>query len=56
MLTFAVMTAVWCAAGYTLVNNDLVGERIRGYGHFVLPVVLIAIGAWILRGASVLVR
>lgn len=51
VLTLAVMTAVWCAAGYMLVNNALVGERIRRYGHIVLPVVLIAIGAWILRGA-----
>lgn len=56
VLTFAVMTAVWCAAGYMLVNNVLVGERSRRYGHIVLPVALIAIGAWILRGAQVLVR
>jgi cadmium resistance protein CadD (predicted permease) len=56
MLTFAVMTALWCIAGYALVNNALIGERIRRYGHIVLPAVLIAIGAWILRGASVLVR
>ena len=56
MLTFAVMTGLWCLAGYALVNNALIGERIRRYGHIVLPVVLIAIGAWILRGASVLVR
>ena len=56
VLTFCVMTALWCIAGYALVNNALVGERIRRYGHIVLPVVLIAIGAWILRGALVLVR
>ena len=56
MLTFCVMTALWCVAGYALVNNALIGERIRRYGHVVLPVVLIAIGAWIRRGASVLVR
>ena len=56
MLTFCVMTALWCIAGYALVNNALIGERIRRYGHIVLPVVLITIGAWILRGASVLVR
>ena len=56
MLTFAVMTALWCLAGYALVNNALIGERIRRYGHILLPVVLIAVGAWILRGALVLVR
>ena len=56
VLTFTVMTALWCIAGYALVNNALIGERIRRYGHIVLPVVLIAIGAWILRGASVWFR
>ena len=56
MLTFAVMTGLWCAVGYKLVNNALVGEHIRRYGHILLPVVLIAIGVWILRGASALVR
>ena len=56
MLTFCVMTALWCISGYALVNNALIGERIRRYGHIVLPVVLIAIGAGILRGASVLIR
>ena len=56
VLTFGVMTALWCIAGYALVNHALIGERIRRYGHIVLPAVLIAIGAWILRGASVLVR
>ena len=53
-LTFAVMTGVWCAAGYQLVNNALVGQHIRRYGHILLPVALIAIGLWILSGASVL--
>lgn len=56
MFTFAVMTGVWCAAGYKLVNNALVGQHIRRYGHILLPVALIAIGVWILRGASALMR
>ena len=56
MLTFAVMTGVWCATGYKLVNNALVGQHIRRYGHILLPVALIAIGVWILRGASALIR
>jgi len=49
VLTFAAMTGVWCAAGYKLVNNALVGRHIRRYGHILLPIVLIAIGAWILQ-------
>jgi hypothetical protein len=46
MLTFAVMTALGCIAACALVNNGLIGERIRRYGHMVLPVALIATGAW----------
>lgn len=53
---FAVMTAVWCAAGYYLVNNRVVGERIRRYGRVALPFVLIGLGLWILSDALVLVR
>jgi cadmium resistance protein CadD (predicted permease) len=55
-LTFAVMTGVWCALGYLLVNNRILGGAIRRYGHVVLPIVLIALGAYILSGALVLIR
>jgi cadmium resistance protein CadD (predicted permease) len=55
-LTFAVMTGVWCALGYLLVNNKVLGDAIRRYGNVVLPIVLIALGIYILSGALVLVR
>lgn len=45
---FAVMTAFWCSLAYLLVNNRLVGERVRQYGHAALPFVLIALGLYIL--------
>ena len=44
VLTFVVMTGVWCALGYSLVNNKMLGGAIRRYGHVVLPIVLIALG------------
>jgi cadmium resistance protein CadD (predicted permease) len=50
---FAVMTALWCAAGHALVNNRLAGEHVRRFGHRLLPFVLIVLGAWILSGASI---
>jgi cadmium resistance protein CadD (predicted permease) len=53
---FVVMTAAWCAAGYLLVNNRLFGAKIQRYGDMVLPVVLVALGAYILRDAAVLLR
>ena len=55
-LTFAVMTGVWCALGYLLVNNSVLGSAIRRYGHVILPIVLIALGIYILSGALVLLR
>jgi cadmium resistance protein CadD (predicted permease) len=56
IFTFAVMTGLWCVAGFALVNNALLGQHIRRYGHILLPLVLIAIGVWILRGAGALFR
>jgi cadmium resistance protein CadD (predicted permease) len=53
---FFVMTAVWCALGYVVVNNPLLGTYIRRYGHMLLPIVLIALGLYILTGALPLVR
>jgi cadmium resistance protein CadD (predicted permease) len=55
-LTFAVFTGVWCALGYLLVNNNVAGSAIRRYGHVILPIVLIALGIYILSGALVLLR
>lgn len=53
---FAVMTAVWCAAGYALVNNRVAGQHVRQYGHIVLPFVLIALGLYVASDALVLLR
>ena len=53
---FAVMTALWCFAGYRLVHHRAVGTHLRRYGHVMLPVVLSALGLWILSGTGVLFR
>lgn len=53
---FAVMTAVWCALGYLVVNNPLIGAHVRRYGHVLLPVVLVALGIYILSGALPLLQ
>ena len=50
------MTGVWCALGYLLVNNEILGGAIRRYGHVVLPIVLIALGVYILSGALAFLR
>jgi cadmium resistance protein CadD (predicted permease) len=51
MLIFAVLTGVWCVAGYALVNNPIVGGYIRRVGRVLLPFVLIGLGIYILAEA-----
>ena len=53
---FAIMTGVWCAMGYGLVNNPVAGNHVRRYGHVALPFVLVGLGLYILSGALVLLR
>lgn len=48
---FAVMTAVWCVAGYALVNHRLLAASMRRLSGLLLPYVLIGLGLWILIGA-----
>lgn len=55
-LIFAVMTGIWCALGSALVNNRYFGRISRHYGHMALPFVLIALGLYILSGATPLLR
>jgi cadmium resistance protein CadD (predicted permease) len=45
---FMVMTGVWCAFGYYLVNRSFLAGRIRRFGRIVLPFVLIGLGIIIL--------
>jgi cadmium resistance protein CadD (predicted permease) len=51
LVVFIVMTALWCALGYFIVNNPLLGARIRKHGRVLLPLVLVALGLYILSGA-----
>jgi cadmium resistance protein CadD (predicted permease) len=53
---FAVMTGLWCVAGYFLVNNPVFGTRMRRYGRVALPFVLIGLGIHILWGARALLH
>jgi cadmium resistance protein CadD (predicted permease) len=52
VMVFAAMTGAWCAAGYALVANPLVGGHIRRLGHALLPFVLIIIGVLVLLHAD----
>jgi cadmium resistance protein CadD (predicted permease) len=47
---FALLIPVWCATGYALVNNSVLGGLARRAGHLVTPLVTITLGVWILLG------
>ena len=52
---FAVMTAVWCIVGRSLVTHRLVAATMQRAAAVLLPYVLIGLGLWILSDAIGLV-
>ena len=53
-LIFLLLTGAWCVLGRALVRVPAIGPVMQRFGHIILPVVLILIGAQILWGARVL--
>jgi cadmium resistance transport/sequestration family protein len=49
---FALLTALWCAFAYWLVNHPTIGAVIKRYGHRGLPFVLIVLGIVIIVEAG----
>ena len=45
---FLVVTSVWCLITYYIANHTFAGDKIRRYGHIILPFALIGLGVWIL--------
>jgi cadmium resistance protein CadD (predicted permease) len=43
-LIIGVMTAFWCLLGFYLTHHGPVGKRVKRYGRFIVPFVLIGIG------------
>ena len=50
VVVFAVLVAVWCLAGSWLASHRRVIEVVERYGHWLVPLVFISIGAVILSG------
>jgi cadmium resistance protein CadD (predicted permease) len=51
---FAVGVAVWCLIGSWLVSHHRATEVLERWGHWIIPVVYILIGLYILYKAGVL--
>lgn len=45
---FAVMTAIWCAFAYYLIQHDKIGGVIKRLSHYFVPWVFIFLGGYIL--------
>ena len=56
VLVFAVLIAVWCAAASWLGSHRRIIDLVRRYGHWLVPLVFIAIGLIILLESGVLTR
>lgn len=53
-LTFAVLVAVWCAAGYWLTAHPKVGAFCRRAGNWAIPVVYVALGLTIIVRSGII--
>jgi cadmium resistance protein CadD (predicted permease) len=51
VLVVTVLTGVWCAVAYHLVNRPLIASRVKRIGTIALPFVLIGLGIYILAEA-----
>ncbi|MBG0820067.1 cadmium resistance transporter [Planomonospora sp. ID91781] len=56
MVVFAVLTALWCAAGAWLGSHRKVAAAVERSGHWLVPAVFIVIGAVIVLESGVLGR
>jgi cadmium resistance protein CadD (predicted permease) len=52
--TFLFFVGIWCLFGFGLTNNRTIGDKIKNYGHKILPLVLIVIGFIILLRGGIL--
>ena len=51
LLVVMVLTGLWCAVAYHLVNRPLIASRVKRIGTIALPFVLIGLGIYILAEA-----
>ena len=52
ILIFMFMIGLWCFVGYFMVNNRIIGNKLKRYGHIIQPFVLILIGLGVLLGGG----
>ncbi len=50
VLVLYVLLAVWCALAYSIYQHHAVAYGLKRWGHWLVPVVLVALGVYILAG------
>lgn len=48
IVVFMIMTGLWCLISYKMVETQVIGTKLKKYGHIILPFVLIVIGILII--------
>ena len=48
LITFGALIAVWCLVGFYIGNHPTVNRVVDGYGHILVPFVLIGLGMYII--------
>jgi len=46
---YAVLVAMWCWVGRSFGNHPLVLQQVEQFGHWIIPLVLIALGIYVMR-------
>ena len=54
LIVFAVLAAVWCAAGFVIGSHRAVIHVVQSAGDYAIPVVLIALGVFIIARSGLL--
>ena len=55
LVVFAVLVAVWCAAGFVIGSHRAIVRAVQWAGDYAIPVVLIALGVFIIARSGLLV-
>lgn len=55
VITFLVMVAVWCLLGYRLARFRYVSETLEKYGRWIIPIVFVGLGIYIMMETGTLV-
>jgi cadmium resistance transport/sequestration family protein len=48
VIVFIILIAVWCFVGYILVNHSFIAKGIQKYGRFIIPLVFVGLGIFIM--------